>query len=372
MTTRLKQARVDRGWSQARLIGELRSVASRHGVALPGAESLRGQLSRWENGHVQPDDEYRRLLRLVYGLDDDGLGFNTSGAPMPTPASEELQNRLASAAAIDGELLRLLDEQTDTMRRLDRRLGAPALLEQMRAHISQVETLLAHAVLDRERQPLAAVLADAAALAGWQALDVGDQAQAWRFHEIARRVSRESGSPCLQAHAMGEQAFVLLDLDRPAQAVDLLTEAQTLAPLFPVQMRSWLHAASAEARAAAGDAAGARCELAAAERTLPNQDDMQSTPYLSLDEVHLARWRGHTLTRLRDPAAVQVLTEALEQLDPSFTRAEAALRCDLAAALLHDENRDEAVVQARAAQALAAQTGSVRQRRRLDALMTAA
>jgi len=372
VTTRLKQARVDRGWSQGRLIGEMRSVASGYGIALPGAESLRGQLSRWENGHVQPDEEYRRLLRLVYGLDDAGLGFQTSGAAAPALASEELEGRLASAAAIDGELLRLLDGQTEAVRRLDRRLGAPALLEQMRGHISQVESLLAHAILDRERRPLAAVLADAAALAGWQALDVGDQAQAWRFHEIARRAARESGSPCLQAHAMGEHAFVLLDLSRPARAVELLAEAQTLGPLIPAQMRSWLHAASAEARAAAGDAAGARCELAAAERTLPNQGDMHDTPYLSLDDVHLARWRGHTLTRLHDPAAVPVLAEALEQLDPSFIRAEAALRCDLAAALLQDKNRDGAAVQIRTAQALAAQTGSVRQQRRLHTLVTAA
>jgi len=227
-------------------------------------------------------------------------------------------------------------------------------------------------VLDRDRRPLAAILADAAALAGWQALDVGDPAQAWNFHEVARRAALESGSPCLQAHSMGEHAFVLLDLGQPIQAVALLEEAKTLIPLVPARMRSWLHAAAAEAHAAAGHAARARDEMDAAERHLPEHMDDGGTPYLSLDTVHLARWRGHTLARLCDSGAVPVLTEALVQLDGSFTRAEAGLRCDLAMALGHQQDVDGAAEQIRTGHALALQTGSIRQQRRLTALTSAA
>lgn len=227
-------------------------------------------------------------------------------------------------------------------------------------------------MLDRDRRPLAAILADAAALAGWQALDVGDPAQAWNFHVVARRAALESGSPCLQAHAMGEHAFVLLDLSQPVQAVALLEEAKTLIPLVPVRMRSWLHAAAAEAHAAAGHAAQARVEMDAAERHLPEHMDEGGTPYLSLDTVHLARWRGHTLARLSDSSAVPVLTEALSQLDGSFARAEAGLRCDLAVALRQQNDADGSAEQIRSAHALALQTGSLRQLRRLDLLSASA
>jgi len=374
VTTKLQQARAARGWSQARLIRELQTTAKRDGFVLPAAESLRGQVSRWENGHVQPDEEYRRLLRLIYGLDDTGLGLSAAPSRPPAPLADcdQLRSRLAGAGRVDLELLQLLDEQTDRVRRLVRTLGAPALLEQMRGHIRQVQALLTHSVLDRDRRPLAAILADAAALAGWQALDVGDPAQAWNFHEVARRAALESGSPCLQAHAMGEHAFVLLDLGQPIQAVALLEEAKTLIPLVPARMRSWLHAAGAEAHAAAGQAAQARDEMDAAERHLPEHTDDGGTPYLSLDPVHLARWRGHTLTRLSDSSAVPVLTEALSHLDGSFARAEAGLRCDLAVALRQRNDVDGAAEHIRNARSLALQTGSLRQLRRLDLLSASA
>ncbi len=89
-------------------------------------------------------------------------------------------------------------------------------------------------------------------------------------------------------------------------------------------------------------------------------------PYVILDSVHLARWRGHVLARFGDPEAVDVLTGALDQLDPSFARAEAALRVDLATALAAAGERDEARNHADRASALAGRLGSTRQRRRCE------
>jgi hypothetical protein len=64
----------------------------------------------------------------------------------------------------------------------------------------------------RRSAPPAAVLADAAGLAGWQALDTGSPAEAWLRHESAKAAAREAGSPVHLAHAMGQQAYALLDL----------------------------------------------------------------------------------------------------------------------------------------------------------------
>jgi hypothetical protein len=80
--------------------------------------------------------------------------------------------------------------------------------------------------------------------------------------------------------------------------------------------------------------------------------------------VHLARGRGHALARFADPEAITAPTDALDRLDPTFVRAETALRVDLAA----NGDRDEAHTHAAR---LATQVGSARQRRRITSLLAA-
>jgi hypothetical protein len=94
-------------------------------------------------------------------------------------------------------------------------------------------------------------------------------------------------------------------------------------------------------------------------------------PYIALDSVHLARWRGNALAQFADPAAVDILSSALDGLDPTFTRAETALRVDLATALTALDEREAARNQAQRAGQLAMRIGSVRQQRRMRALVSA-
>jgi hypothetical protein len=94
-------------------------------------------------------------------------------------------------------------------------------------------------------------------------------------------------------------------------------------------------------------------------------------PYVALDQVHLARWRGHALARFGHLNAITVLTNALDHLDPTFVRAETALRVDLATALATNGDRDSARKHANHAATLATQVGSIRQRRRITALLSA-
>jgi HEAT repeat protein len=72
------------------------------------------------------------------------------------------------------------------------------------------------------------------------------------------------------------------------------------------------------------------------------------------------------LSRIGDPEAVPVLTGALRDHDADFTRAEAALRVDLAYAHLMAGDRAAADEQRRAAVVVIDAVGSVRQRARLD------
>jgi hypothetical protein len=108
-----------------------------------------------------------------------------------------------------------------------------------------------------------------------------------------------------------------------------------------------------------------------ATRLLPSSNPDTELPYVVLDETHLHRWRGHCLARLGATEAIDELSTALATLDPTFTRASAALYCDMAAAWSARGEHDAAYAAAGKSRELAARTASVRQQRRLDRLLAA-
>jgi hypothetical protein len=146
----------------------------------------------------------------------------------------------------------------------------------------------------------ALALADAAALAGWQALDAGDPRKAWDLHDIAKSAARQADNAASLAHVTAQQAYALLDAGQPADAVELLDYANSRANTsqIPPRLRSWLAAAHAEFLAAAGMRSEAMRQLDAASGLLPAGDTDPELPYLMLNEANLARWRGHCLARL--------------------------------------------------------------------------
>ena len=73
----------------------------------------------------------------------------------------------------------LIRAQVDHIRTLDRQLGAHAVLDQLRKLLATINGLRTHSLRPSLREDLASVVADAAALAGWQALDIGAVGQAW-------------------------------------------------------------------------------------------------------------------------------------------------------------------------------------------------
>lgn len=281
----------------------------------------------------------------------------------------ELHARLNRAATIvDAELVTLFEKQTQAFRLLDRRLGAGQLLAQTEAHVAQMTDVLTYALAGAHRSALSAVLAEAAALAGWQALDLGRPDRAWMSHQTARAAALESGDPAVLAHVSAQQAYVLLDIHRAADAVHQVTHARESAgTTVPADLLAWLWAAEGEVTACAGNETATRSALDHAAELLEDSET-ETLPYLALDEVHLTRWRGHCLARLGAEDAVDDLKLALEALDPSFVRAAAGVHCDLAAAHRTRKDHDAAREHALRAARLAGATLSVRQQRRVDQL----
>lgn len=282
--------------------------------------------------------------------------------------SAELLRQISSARYVDASVIQVLQSETDAIRLLDRRLGVPAVAAKLEAHIAQVEASLCHSLSPQRREHLAQVLADAAALAGWQAVDMGRLPAAWTYFELATAAAREARNDALLAFAAGEQAYVLLDLGQPAQALEKVRAVHDHArDTIPGQLRCWLYAAEAEMAAVARQQGACRTalDLAAREISRPQADAL---PYLALDSAHLARWRGNCLVQFGDTATIGDLTTALAGMDGTFTRAEAGLRCDLAAALHTAGDRHEARQHLIRATELAQLTGSARQRRRITSL----
>jgi tetratricopeptide (TPR) repeat protein len=332
----------------------------------------------------------RHLQRLVSGRPVGALRPATArlleqllGEPIatllapPRPAIDdgrdpgsELRQLLDAARHVDHSTVALLHQQLDTIRRLDRQLGAIVIRDELNAKIYQVHQLAAHSLAPGTREPLAGLLSEMHTLAGWQALDLGDMTAAWQHYEHSRCAAAQSDSIPHEAHAAAEQAFVLIDAAATRDAVELLDHARRRADTTaPRTLRSWLAAAHGEAFSAHGDRTASLHAFDHAAQLLPD-DPTDDRPYVALDTVHLARWRGHALARFGHPDAITVLTNALNQLDPTFVRAETALRVDIATAHAANGDHDEARTHADHAAQLATQVGSTRQRRRITTLRT--
>jgi hypothetical protein len=185
-------------------------VAARHGETLPKDESLGRRIAVWENQGGAVGDFYRDLLCEVYGKPAAELGLVEVPPPdQPELAPSELDERL-TFARVDEGLVSLLRGQTQSIRLLDRRLGGAAIHQQATVHVKTIEGLVRFALPGTAREAAADELGQAAALAGWQALDMGNLKEAWHLHEVAKSAARESGVEAGLTYARAQQAYVLL------------------------------------------------------------------------------------------------------------------------------------------------------------------
>jgi hypothetical protein len=128
---------------------------------------------------------YDVIERIVVGLGIQrhlcGIGVAIQEVPDSAPADDgraQLEGWLERAATLDTEALLTLREQTDQIRRIDRLLGAQVADLQLRGHLTTLLSLRSFSVRPAAREAVADLFCDAATLAGWVALDLGDVAAA--------------------------------------------------------------------------------------------------------------------------------------------------------------------------------------------------
>jgi tetratricopeptide (TPR) repeat protein len=370
---KLRAALEDKGWSYTRLIAEMRKVAARQGKSLPSTASLIAMLSRWLNDHERPSRFYREILSGALGLDQ---------AELQAGSGQELAVRLPGADSddrllveyrgnVDGALLDDLDSLTDLYRRMDRRLGAVSLFEDLSRHLQRVTAFRHASMTGADRQRLASIAGDIATLLGWQSLDTGRTARAWKYFRRAADAAKEAENPALEAFAIAEAAYIPLLGGNHRAALPLLREARDLAPpASSPAFRAWLCGAEAEAHAVAGEVNACLRALDCAEAALAMAQPDETPRWVAhFDRSHLARWRGQCLVQLARPAAAQpVLQEAVRSVDPSFVRARASTLVDLATSFVQQGEIDEGCRVATQALTLARNTRSARCEQRIVVL----
>jgi tetratricopeptide (TPR) repeat protein len=343
----------------ARDHGETGTLSVRHLQRLAAGRNSDGR----PLGRVLPATA--RLLEHIFGLGIDELLAPPVDGGWEDESTAEIRRRLHVSGRIDGGSIAILQEQLSSIRRLDRQLGAVVAHDEVLVKSDQVAGLLSYSLSNQVRQELAAALSEFLCLAGWQALDLGRIAESWRHYDNARTAALSS-SPSYLALAEAGRAFVLADAGEASSAVSILTEVRReMSSKVSRLLRAWLAAAHGETLAANGDRSESLRAFDKAAELLPSDSIDPEGPYVALDQVHLARWRGNALAQFADPDAVGVLSGALDRLDPTFIRAETGLRVDLATALAALDERTEARAQAHRAEQLAERIGSARQRRRM-------
>lgn len=364
--TLLQRARREHGWTADATVGRLIGLARVAGVPVASRSSLATQLSRWENGRPIEDERYQKLFCQLYGRTRVELGFD---AEEVDESVEELRSRLHVARGVDRPTVELFRAQVEAARRVDRRFGGITQLEAMRAHMADVERLLRAGAAPGERPALAGVLVEAATLAGWEALDRVALRAAWDHHEVALSAAREAESSSLLAHAMAQQALVLVDLGEHEIAVERVVEARAQAGGGVSRLLgSWLAAAEGEIRAAGSDRSGALRAFDAADALIPAEPQDPELPFLFLADGHLDRWRGHVLAQVGEESAASQLANVLDRLPPDFVRARASTLVDLAVAHAAAGDRDAALHYSAEARRVAGRVASSRQLRRLGRL----
>lgn len=340
------------------------AAVSRAGEVAPEGASLKRMFAYWEAGErAVTVPAYQRAFVEIYEAPPEALGF---AVPDDTGRLTGVTEERLTLIDVDSALVEIVEGQTQSLRMLDRKLGSAALAAQAQAHVSQLDSMLHHSA-GPARPALAAAMAEAAALAGWQALDRGDVRAAWEYHEQAKAAALESGDEAVLTHVLAQQALILLDAHEPAMAADAATVAIGHASATPPLMRAWLSAAYAEVLAANGQQVETRRRLERARELLDRAVD-EDLPYLMLTPEHLARWRAHCLAKLGDLQVVDDIATALGGEGDSV-RAATSLHTDVATAHLNAGDIPAALEEAEAAMRMAERYGSRRQRNRLLAML---
>ncbi|MGW2783262.1 hypothetical protein ACWC3X_18750 [Streptomyces populi] len=392
-SVRLRQARTDRGWSQPRLVRELRQAATRRGHQLPSDASVKRRIASWENGHSVPDDFYGPLLCEAYGLSAVELGLNHEGgrntslmdvsypaspddaieavdqlwradlnryepllqAEPSEPAWNEASLRwlVAPEPAVprqrqDGLRVGLGDvaaikTTADMFAELDDRFGGDHARHAAIQYLStEVAPLLRGRYTEQVGRALLSTAAEATLLAGWMSYDACRHGLAQRYFLQALRLAQDANDRRLAGSILSAMSHQATFLGRYTQAATLARAAlMGVSPVATPTLRAQFHAMEARALARTGDVRACEAALSAATKALEGRNTDDEPEWISyFDEAELAAEAAHCFRDVN--SARQAVTHAENAMSGSHVRSDFFATMVLADAHLRAGDVEEA------------------------------
>jgi transcriptional regulator with XRE-family HTH domain len=371
--SRLRDARIGRGWSQSRAVSELRAHARTMGVTLPETASMKTQLSRWENGHRAPDHFYRGLLEQIYetpaadleivghvGLDGLQLGRTwAETVAVATRLCEEDMNRrellqgasftVAAVASpvvralvhipsdgparAEGRVLvgesdvRAICEMTAVFASIDNRYGGGQIRSTAANFLARdVIPLLRDGRFDvATGRSLFSAAAELTHLVGWMSHDVGAHGMGQRYLIQALGLAQAADEQALMGEILAAMSHQATYLGHGSEAVDLAEAAGQIADRRGVAaLKAESRVMAAHGRASLGEGFQCAAALHAAELALDQADRTGEPHWIGyFDESYMAAKFGHCFRALGDNAnAVRFARKSLDMDGHRYARGE--------------------------------------------------
>ncbi|MGW3646442.1 helix-turn-helix domain-containing protein [Streptomyces sp. NPDC000878] len=345
ISARLREARAGRGWSQPRLVRELRQAAAHRGHQLPSDASVKRRIASWENGHSSPDDFYGPLLCDALSVSASELGLNHGGAqdsalldavypaspdaaiqtvgqlwradlngyePLlqaepsePAWSEASLRWLVAPEPAIprprtDGARVGLGDvaavKTTAVFARLDDQFGGDHARHTVIQYLSNdVVPLLRGQYTDQVGRALYSTVAEATLLAGWMSYDSCHHGLAQRYFLQALRLAQDANDRRLAGSILSAMSHQATFLGRYTQAATLARAAlMGISPVATPTLRAQFHAMEARALARTGDVSACEAALSAATNALESRNSDDEPEWITyFDEAELAAEAAH-------------------------------------------------------------------------------
>lgn len=345
-SVRLRETRTGRGWSQPRLVRELRRVAAQRGHQLPSDASVKRRIASWENGHSTPDDFYGTLLCDAYATSAAELGLNHEepkdaavlDAVYPASPDDAIQTvgqlwradlnqydplltaEPSEPAWSDASLRWLVAPEPSTPKprgegarvglgdvaavkttadmfaQLDDRFGGGHARHSLIQYLNNdVVPLLRGRYTEQVGRALFSTVAEATLLAGWMSYDACHHGLAQRYFLQALRLAQDANDRRLAGSILSAMSHQATFLGRYTQAATLARAAlMGISPVATPTLRAQFHAMEARALARTGDVTACEAALNAATKALESRNNEDEPEWISyFDEAELAAETAH-------------------------------------------------------------------------------
>jgi transcriptional regulator with XRE-family HTH domain len=229
-SSRLRQARQRRGWSQEQAIVRLENLGRAMGIELPARSSLRTLLSLFENGHRPVPEPYQPVLRELYRATDEELGWDkTRHDPYPVPPALPSHPPEDPSPEILAYLFNVLAEHI----KADMLVGPRYLVPVVQSQLPLIDRLC-QASRGADRGKVLAVGTRFAEFCGWLYQDSGQRDSAVFWTNRALDYALELNDPQLVAYVTMRKSNIATDYGSPGHGLGLanaaLTAAEVLTP----------------------------------------------------------------------------------------------------------------------------------------------